>query len=172
MILRINFEFFSKFSHSSHRNYISQNLASVISKVGSFLGKNLREKQVEELCEHLSLENMRNNPMINTNLADFYKKLQKKEVVGNVIRAGRSGQWKETMTPTIQEAFQKEIDYYSKFQWSCRKFDSGIFSFFYYWKLQNLSLLWTRKRYSGSDFSEFFNQHRNDRSDRRSKQKK
>lgn len=56
---------------------------------------------------------MRRNLMINTNLSEFYKKLCKDEVVGDVIRSGKYGQWEAIMSPDLQIAFQKDIDYYS-----------------------------------------------------------
>lgn len=54
---------------------------------------------------------MRRNLMINTNLSEFYKKLCKDEVVGDVIRSGKYGQWEETMSADLKVAFQKYIDY-------------------------------------------------------------
>ena len=42
-----------------------QDLKSVITKVGKFLGKALTEKQLDDLANHLHFDNMKKNPNVN-----------------------------------------------------------------------------------------------------------
>lgn len=73
---------------------------------------------IETLHNHLSFNEMKKNPMINTDLSNLYEKLQKDQVIGNVIRAGKYGQWEKIMKPAIKKQFQKHIDYYNKIIYS------------------------------------------------------
>ena len=38
---------------------------SIIKKIASFLGKEMSDEQVSELCHHTSFDQMKNNPKVN-----------------------------------------------------------------------------------------------------------
>ena len=48
-----------------HYEEMQQDLSSVVRKVGKFLDKELSDDDVFKLCDHVSIDNMRKNPMCN-----------------------------------------------------------------------------------------------------------
>lgn len=42
-----------------------QDLPTAVRKVAKFLGKSFNDEQVNKLCEHLKIDNFRNNPSVN-----------------------------------------------------------------------------------------------------------
>ncbi|KAG8240887.1 hypothetical protein J6590_092607, partial [Homalodisca vitripennis] len=77
-----------------------KDLSSEVKRVAEFLGKQLTANQVEILCKHLSFESMKNNPAVNfEDRKMLVKNLTEKQMKGHVMREGKAGGWKETLSP-------------------------------------------------------------------------
>ena len=48
-----------------HYEEMQKDLPSVVRKIGKFLGKELSNDDVSKLCDHVSIDNMKKNPMCN-----------------------------------------------------------------------------------------------------------
>lgn len=81
-----------------------------VRKVAEFLGKDLTEKQVEALVEHLSFKNMKTNIAVNQE-APTAKVLMTDK--GSFMRKGEVGDWKnyftEEMNKRMDEAIEKHF---------------------------------------------------------------
>ncbi|XP_075992913.1 uncharacterized protein LOC142987859 [Anticarsia gemmatalis] len=71
---------------------LSKDLPASIRKVADFLGKSLNQEQMDRLCDHLSIENFKNNKSVN--FEDFRENgmLASSETF---IRKGKTGGWRE-----------------------------------------------------------------------------
>ncbi|XP_054263239.1 luciferin sulfotransferase-like [Macrosteles quadrilineatus] len=79
---------------------LKKDLPSVVQRTSEFLGKNLTDKQVDELCEHLSFKNMKNNRAVNyEEVIEINKKYKLVEAEGSFMRSGQVGEWKILMSP-------------------------------------------------------------------------
>ncbi|XP_060532036.1 luciferin sulfotransferase-like [Cylas formicarius] len=86
-------------------------LRAVINKVADFLGKKISDTQVDRLFDHLSFENMRNNPAVNFSaLLELHKKLKlaNDNAEGQFMRSGVVGSHKAYMDPDIAEKFDRK----------------------------------------------------------------
>ena len=76
----------------------------MIKKSAAFLDKTLSEDQVKILAEHLNFANMKKNPAVNYEQA-FLRKSFNTE--GSFIRSGQIGQWKEIMSDSVIQQFNR-----------------------------------------------------------------
>ncbi|XP_060529473.1 luciferin sulfotransferase-like [Cylas formicarius] len=89
-------------------------LPGVIRKVASFLGKNLSAEQVAALSNHLSFENMKNNPAVNYEMVtELNKKFNLTRHHGAFMRSGTIGGYKSQMTPEIVDRFDKWTEFHT-----------------------------------------------------------
>ncbi|XP_068629343.1 sulfotransferase 1C4-like [Battus philenor] len=72
---------------------LSKDLRAAIKRVADFFGKSFTSEQIEKLCEHLSIENFKNNKSVNYDVM---------KVVGvfiqdgqSFIRKGKAGGWRD-----------------------------------------------------------------------------
>lgn len=66
------------------------------------MGKELNEAEVSLLAEHLSFDNMKNNPAVNYEaVMDINRKFKLTSEDGHFMRSGQVGNYKETMSPEI-----------------------------------------------------------------------
>jgi estrone sulfotransferase len=84
----------------------SQDLPAVIRKTALFLGKDLNEKQVNELADHLSFGSMKTNPAVN--LEDFVRVERERHGLSeqpdlHFIRQGETGNWRREMTQDMAD---------------------------------------------------------------------
>jgi hypothetical protein len=89
---------------------MKRNLDQVVKKAIKFLGKNYTQTQIDELCNHLSIDSMRANPSCNNDLlVAKAKTLNKKPTMnGNYrfIRKGEVGSFKEEFTKETDMKFE------------------------------------------------------------------
>lgn len=73
-----------------------------------FLGKPLNESQMEKLADHLSFESMKKNTSVNKKKdGSWIEAVQFSDA--DHIRSGKSGSFKESMSPEIISKFDKWI---------------------------------------------------------------
>lgn len=85
-----------------------RDLPVVIRQVADFLGKPLTEDQIERLSNHLSFENMKNNPAVNFELiVSLNRKYKLIDCDGEFMRSGKVGDYKAKMTPEIINKFDE-----------------------------------------------------------------
>jgi len=86
-------------------------LPSVIRQTADFLGKEISEPQVSSLEEHLSFENMKNNPAVNqVELIANLQKIHKRGHSTQFIRKGKVGSWKDELGPEMNAKLDEWID--------------------------------------------------------------
>ena len=85
-------------------------MASVVVDAAKFLGKNYTQQQINELCEHLSVNSMRANPSCNNDsLVELAKSLNKNgKSAGDFkfIRKGQVGSFKEEFSIETEKKFE------------------------------------------------------------------
>lgn len=86
-------------------------LSGQINLVANFLGKQLTEKEVEKLAEHLSFDSMRKNPAVNAE-QEIKEMRNKGKVDENMhfMRSGIVGKYKSEMSPQMIENFDEWIE--------------------------------------------------------------
>ena len=85
-------------------DYSSLNIfRSVIERVCNFLNKKLTETEVENLLDHLDINNFRRNPSVNV-----LQTVGSSNVEGTFVRKGKVGGWKEEFEKYPEMG--KEID--------------------------------------------------------------
>ncbi len=85
-----------------------QNLSVVVEKVAKFLGKKFSSSEIDALCNHLSFDNMKNNPAVNKDsLTEMVRNINNVEAKGTFIRKGAVGQWKTDLNQDVIECFAK-----------------------------------------------------------------
>lgn len=88
-----------------------QDLPSVIKEVADFLEKSLTVEQIKILTNHLSFDNMKNNPAVNYEMVvDLNKKFKLIETEGSFMRSGKVGDYKAKMSPEIVRRFDEWIE--------------------------------------------------------------
>lgn len=83
-----------------------QNLREVIEKVSKFLGKSYTEKQVDNLIDHLSIDNFRKNPMIN---GQELKDCGILNEGSSFVRKGASGDWRHYFSQELENEVDEWI---------------------------------------------------------------
>ncbi|KAJ8960062.1 hypothetical protein NQ318_009504, partial [Aromia moschata] len=87
---------------------LKKDLPAVIRRVAKFLEKDLTDEQVIQLTNHLSFENMRNNPAVNYEMVvNMYKKFNLTEANGTFMRSGQVGDYKVKMSPELIKKFDE-----------------------------------------------------------------
>ncbi|CAK1581650.1 unnamed protein product [Parnassius mnemosyne] len=86
---------------------LSKNLPACVRRVATFLGKQITEKQMEKLCEHLKIDNFKKNKAINYNNLMSTGLLNDKE---SFIRKGKVGGWRDYFDEEMTEQAQRWID--------------------------------------------------------------
>jgi Sulfotransferase domain. len=72
------------------------------------LGKELSEREVSLLAEHLSFDSMKNNPSVNYEaVMDINRKFKLTSADGHFMRNGQVGNYKEAMSPEIISEFDQ-----------------------------------------------------------------
>jgi len=89
--------------HEKHLLFLTyeemkSDLAGVVSRVATFLGKTLSPKQTADLLEHLSFNNMKANSAVNKD--DFLESVSAKTGMekGQFLRKGEVGDWRNHLT--------------------------------------------------------------------------
>jgi len=77
---------------------MKSDLAGVVSKVASFLGKTLSPKQMEDLVEHLSFDQMKANSAVNKDDVLESVSLKTGMEKGEFLRKGEVGDWRNHLT--------------------------------------------------------------------------
>ncbi len=75
-----------------------------IMRLSDFLGKPLKDKEMENILEHTTFTNMQNNSMVNCGANPFFK-----QEVSKFIRRGVVGDWKQHFTDEQVAIVDKEI---------------------------------------------------------------
>jgi len=90
---------------------MKKDLASVIRRVSSFLGKPVPENKISSLADHLSFDKMKKNKAVNK---EELVKVSQKEIKDDsktdapvFMRKGEVGDWKNHFTPELEKKFQK-----------------------------------------------------------------
>uniref|UniRef100_A0A673KLV8 Sulfotransferase n=1 Tax=Sinocyclocheilus rhinocerous TaxID=307959 RepID=A0A673KLV8_9TELE len=91
------------FSYITYEEMI-KDLQSVVERIASFLGRNLTPQQLNDVVEHSTFKNMKNNPQANyqqvpVNLLNHQQ--------GAFMRKGTVGDWKNYFTVAQNERFDK-----------------------------------------------------------------
>lgn len=88
---------------------MNKDLPTTIRKVAKFLDKQINDEQIEQLTNHLSIENFRNNPSINLHELRRIKVLNSSEQ--SFVRNGKSmlKGWQKEYTPEIAERVEAWI---------------------------------------------------------------
>ena len=84
-------------------------LRKVIQRVAKFLNKELSEKEIQMLQNHLDIKNFKNNPAVNN---EVWKSFGLAKQDGSFIRKGEVGGWKKEMEdhPEIVEKLSNWVD--------------------------------------------------------------
>ncbi|KAJ8722516.1 hypothetical protein PYW07_003696 [Mythimna separata] len=86
---------------------LSKDLPASIRQVADFLGKQLNEEQMNRLCDHLSIENFKNNKSVN------YEDLRDSGVLANgetFIRKGKAGGWRAYFDDEMTQQAERWIE--------------------------------------------------------------
>lgn len=85
---------------------MKSDLRGIIRQVAVFVGKPLNGSQIEKLADHLSFENMKENPSVNKKTdSPWIKAVQFSDP--DHIRSGKSESFKESMSPEMIGKFNK-----------------------------------------------------------------
>lgn len=92
----------SKPNHDNFMGYNTfQKLEDAILKVANFLGKSLKEDEVETLRDHLSFANFKNNKSVNFNILKELGILNTGEEA--FVRKGKNGGWRDEFNEKLNE---------------------------------------------------------------------
>lgn len=93
---------------------MKHDLVATVKKCAAFMEvKDLTEKDIIKLCDHLNFEKMQKNPAVNLEpLLNFNDNETKPGM--KFIRKGQIGDWKNYMSPEISERFDEWIKRNSK----------------------------------------------------------
>ncbi|XP_060569479.1 sulfotransferase 1E1-like [Ruditapes philippinarum] len=80
-----------------------------VRQIADFLGRKLTDEDVANICDHCSVENMKNNPMCNLSYWRKYKKVYDNSD-GSFINQGKAGTWKQLLTPETAKKIDKLLD--------------------------------------------------------------
>ncbi|CAH0701634.1 unnamed protein product [Spodoptera exigua] len=86
---------------------LSKDLPTSINRVADFFGKKLNEEQMSRLCDHLSIDNFKNNKSVN------YEDLREVGVLAKgetFIRKGKSGGWRDHFDEEMTQQAEKWIE--------------------------------------------------------------
>ncbi|XP_049956268.1 luciferin sulfotransferase-like isoform X1 [Schistocerca serialis cubense] len=87
---------------------MKKDLPSVIRKTAKFLGKELNDSQIDVLTNHLSFQNMKNNPSVNYEaVVEINRTYNLIAADGEFMRSGTVGEWKAKMSPELIDKFDK-----------------------------------------------------------------
>ncbi|XP_051999288.1 amine sulfotransferase-like [Xyrauchen texanus] len=99
------------FSHKEEMNFLYityeemiKDLQSVVERISSFLGKSLTPQQVNDVVQHSTFKNMKNNPQANYKLVPC-NLLNHQQ--GSFLRKGTIGDWKNYFTVAQNERLDK-----------------------------------------------------------------
>ncbi|XP_013180694.1 PREDICTED: sulfotransferase family cytosolic 1B member 1-like isoform X5 [Papilio xuthus] len=84
-----------------------QDLPATLQRVATFLGKEYRADQIEELSTHLKFENFKNNPSVGIYDMKEYGMMASK---GEFVRKGKSGGWRDYFDEDMTREAQLWID--------------------------------------------------------------
>eukprot|EP00111_Clytia_hemisphaerica_P008104 TCONS_00023633-protein len=83
-------------------------LPKVIKRIASFLEVTISDEDVLRLCDHVSFEKMKANPMVNKDeYFEERKKAMNNGYAGKFINKGKSGTWKEYLTDEMVQRFEQ-----------------------------------------------------------------
>jgi len=89
---------------------MKSNTDKVVKQTAKFLGKNFTQQQIDELCEHLSVDKMRANPACNNDsLVEMAKSVNgngKASGDFRFIRRGEVGSYKDDFTLELNQKFE------------------------------------------------------------------
>lgn len=87
---------------------MKEDLPKIIVQVAEFMefGRELTEKEMQKLLDHLNFKSMQGNKAVN--LEEFVPGI--KENRGKFIRKGEIGDWKNYFTKELSEKFDKSIE--------------------------------------------------------------
>ncbi|CAH0763346.1 unnamed protein product [Diatraea saccharalis] len=107
---------FIKFEDMKH------DLPSVVRKTAKFLDKAITDEEVDELCDHLSFNNMKNNRAVNLQpiLERTFGKSYLEQTDLRFIRKGEIGDWKNFMSDDLSRKFD---------QWAQKNLEGSDLSF-------------------------------------------
>ncbi|XP_072943491.1 sulfotransferase 1B1-like [Epargyreus clarus] len=72
---------------------LSKDLPAAVGRVAKFLGKELSEKQIAQLCDHLSIDNFKNNKSVNYDvMRELGVLISGKDAF---VRKGKAGGWRD-----------------------------------------------------------------------------
>lgn len=86
--------------------YILQDQAAAIKKTAAFLGKNVTDEQLVELCEHLKFSKMAANPSVNMEKL-LSEETQREDPNYKFIRKGKVGDWINYMSKDLSQRFDE-----------------------------------------------------------------
>ncbi|XP_022819757.1 estrogen sulfotransferase-like [Spodoptera litura] len=86
---------------------LSKDLPASINRVADFLGKKLNEEEMSRLCDHLSIENFKNNKSVNFEEMREIGVLAKGETF---IRKGKSGGWRDYFDEEMTQQAERWIE--------------------------------------------------------------
>ncbi|KAF0295783.1 Sulfotransferase family cytosolic 1B member 1 [Amphibalanus amphitrite] len=82
---------------------MKQDLRGVINRVAAHLGKQLTEKQLEQLERHLSFESMKDNQWVNKENLGYRKTDSSTEESQAFMRKGQTGDWKNNLSTEVAQ---------------------------------------------------------------------
>lgn len=85
---------------------ILQDQVAVVKKTATFLGKNVTDEQIVELCEHLKFSKMAANPSVNMEKL-LSNETQQENPNDKFIRKGKVGDWVNYMSKDLSQRFDK-----------------------------------------------------------------
>ncbi|KAJ8725829.1 hypothetical protein PYW08_004012 [Mythimna loreyi] len=86
---------------------LSKDLPASIRRVADFFGKQLNEEQMNRLCDHLSIENFKNNKSVNFEEMKNIGVLAKDETF---IRKGKTGGWRDYFDDEMTQQAERWIE--------------------------------------------------------------
>lgn len=84
-------------------------MPTVIEKSAAFFNKTMTNDQMKALTQHLSFANMKSNPAVNyEEHIKMNKQMRSINADGEFIRSGKVDQWKEEMSDSVIQRFDKQ----------------------------------------------------------------
>ncbi|KAL0894132.1 hypothetical protein ABMA27_014169 [Loxostege sticticalis] len=84
-----------------------KDLPSTVRKVADFLGKSVTDEQVTRLCDHLSFQNFKKNPMLNY---ETLREIAMMDKDRTFLRKGKAGDWRDNFDEEMTAQAQKWIE--------------------------------------------------------------